>query len=143
MKVEIKRVDKELPLPQYETDGACGFDLVLREGATIDPHGYALLPTNVIVKVPQGYMLAVMARSSLNKKTGLIIPHGFGVLDQDYHGPEDEAKLLVYNPTSESIEVKRGDRLGQGVFIRVDMAEWEEIEGDFKTESRGGFGSTG
>lgn len=143
MKVRIKRIDPTLPLPKYETEGACGFDLVLREGATIESSSYALLPTNVIVEVPHGYMLAVMARSSLTKKTGLIIPHGFGVLDRDYHGPEDEAKLLVYNPTDKPIAVTRGDRLGQGIFVRVDNAEWEEVEGDLKNESRGGFGSTG
>ena len=142
MKVRIKRIDKELPLPKYETEGACGFDLVIREDRVIEPNSAMVLPTNIIVEVPEGYMLAVLSRSSLVKKTGLIVPHGFGVLDQDYHGPEDEVMLLVYNPTSQPIEVKRGDRLGQGVFVRVDTAKWEEVDEDLKNKSRGGFGST-
>jgi len=142
MKVRIKRIDKELPLPKYETSGACGFDLVIREDRTVEPNSPMLLPTNVIVEVPDGYMLAVLSRSSMVKKTGLIVPHGIGVLDQDYHGPEDETMLLVYNPTNKPIEVKRGDRLGQGVFVRIDTAQWEETDDDLKDESRGGYGST-
>lgn len=142
MKVRIKRIDKTLPLPKYETDGACGFDLVIRADRVVQPNSPMILPTNVIVEVPKGYMLAVMSRSSMVKKTGLIVPHGLGVLDQDYHGPEDEAMLLVYNPTDKPIEVKRGDRLGQGVFVRVDIAEWEEVDDNLKEESRGGYGST-
>ena len=142
MKVRIKRIDKDLPLPKYETAGACGFDLVIREDKTIEPNSSLPLPTNVIVEVPEGYMLAVLPRSSMPRKTGLIVPHGLGVLDQDYHGPDDEVLLLVYNPTDKLIEVKRGDRLGQGVFVRVDTAEWEEVDEDMKEISRGGVGST-
>lgn len=143
MKVKIKRIDKSLPLPKYETTGACGFDLIIRKDAIVPPYSPMALTTNVIVAVPKGYMLAVMTRSSTTKKTGLIVPHGFGVLDQDYHGPEDECLLVVYNPTNKSIKVRRGDRLGQGLFVRVDQAEWEEVDNDLKTESRGGYGSTG
>ena len=142
MKVRIKRIDKDLPLPRYETAGACGFDLVIREDKVVEPNSPMLLPTNIIVEVPEGYMLAILPRSSMVKKTGLIVPNGTGVLDQDYHGPTDEAMLLVYNPTDEPIKVKRGDRLGQGVFVRVDTAEWEESDENLKSDNRGGYGST-
>lgn len=143
MKVRIKRIDKSLPLPKYETAGACGFDLTIREDAVVQPNSVAVLPTNIIVEVPVGYMLAVLPRSSTTRKTGLLSPHGFGVLDQDYHGPDDEVLLQVYNPTDQPIQVKRGDRLGQAVFIRVDRALWEEVNDELKSDSRGGFGSTG
>jgi len=143
MKVRIKRIDKSLPLPRYETVGAVGFDLFVRKDTKIKPHSSQALPVNVIVEIPKGYMLAILPRSSTVRKTGLIIPNGFGAIDQDYHGPEDEIMLLVYNPSAKSIQVKRGDRLGQGIFVKVDKAEWEEIDGDFKKQSRGGLGSTG
>ena len=143
MKVRIKRIDKSLPLPKYETAGAVGFDLFVRKDSIVEPHSPQALPVNVIVEIPPGYMLAILPRSSTVRKTGLIIPNGFGVIDQDYHGPEDEIMLLVYNPTAKPIQVKRGDRLGQGIFVKVDKAEWEEIDGNLKEESRGGLGSTG
>lgn len=143
MRVKIKLVDKSLPLPQYQTSGAVAFDLVLRHDCQVDPYTYKLLPMNIIVEIPMGYMIAVVPRSSLIKKHGLICPHGFGVIDQDYHGPSDEIGLLVYNITEKLINLKKGDRLGQAMFVKIDQAEWEEITEDIKLSSRGGFGSTG
>lgn len=143
MKVRIKRVDKNLPLPKYETKGSVGFDLIVREDTVVEPYKSSALPVNIIVEIPDGYMLAVLPRSSTVRKTGLIIPNGFGVIDQDYHGPEDEIMLMLYNPTPKPIQVKRGERLGQGIFIKVEKAEWEETRRDLKDVSRGGLGSTG
>ncbi len=143
MQVEIKRLDNSLPLPEYKTDGAVGVDLYLRENWVVPPHQAVALPMNVIIKIPAGYMLAVLPRSSLIKKYGLISPHGFGVIDQDYHGPEDEIKLLVYNVTDQPINLQKGERLGQAVFVKIEKVEWQEIFDDLRSESRGGFGSTG
>ena len=86
-------------------------------------------------------MLTVASRSSTPKKKGLLTPHGIGIIDQDYCGPEDEIKIQVYNFTDEPVTIERGDKIAQGVFVRVDTFEWEEV--DVMTgESRGGFGST-
>jgi len=143
MKVHVKRIDKELPLPEYHTPGAVGFDLVMRTDAVIAPREAKVLPTNIIVEIPEGYMLAVLPRSSLFKKKGLIQPNSMGVIDQDYHGPDDEVGLYVYNMTDKPVEIKRGERLGQAVFIKVEKAQWEEVEDDMRAGSRGGFGSSG
>lgn len=141
-KVRIKRLDKELPLPIYETAGSVGFDLVARETTTIPTGTIELIPGNVIVEVPEGYMLALASRSSTPRKKGLTPPHGFGVIDQDYCGPTDEIKIQVYNFSGEVVTIERGEKIAQGVFVRVDRFEWEEVD-EIRTESRGGFGSTG
>ena len=141
MKVRIKRIDKELPLPVYETDGSVGFDLVAREEIIIDPDKIKLIPGNVVIEVPKGYMLAVASRSSTPRKRGLTPPHGFGVIDHDYCGPEDEVKIQVYNFSNETVTIARGEKIAQGVFVRVDKFEWEEVD-EIREESRGGFGST-
>ena len=108
MKVRIKRIDKSLPLPQYETAGAVGFDFLAREEVTINPQEIKLIPGNVIVEVPKGYALILASRSSTPKKHGLTKPHGIGVIDQDYCGPEDEVKIQVYNFTDEPVTISRG-----------------------------------
>lgn len=143
MNVRIKRIDTNLPLPKYETAGAVGFDLYVREGAIVQPHMPHAFPMNVIVEIPKGFMLTVLPRSSTVKKTGLLIPHGFGAIDQDYHGPKDELLLLLYNPTDTPITIERGARIGQGIFVQVGIAQWEEQGDDLKSDSRGGYGSTG
>ena len=141
MKVKIKRIDKSLPLPTYQTAGSVGFDIYSREDMEIKPHEIALIPGNIIVETPQGYMLLVALRSSTPRKKGLIKPHGIGVIDNDYCGEGDEIKVQVYNNTDKIVKVEKGERVAQGIFVKVDRFEWDEVERMGK--NRGGFGSTG
>ena len=141
MKVTIKRLDKDLPLPMYETDGSVGFDLLCRESVTIAPQTVMLIPANVIIETPPGYMLMVTLRSSTPRKLGLLIPHGVGVIDLDYCGEGDEIQIQVYNFTDQPVTIERGDKIAQGIFVRVDIAEWSEVS-EMGSETRGGFGST-
>ena len=142
MSVNIKRVDKTLPLPKYETNGSVGFDLLTRVDTVIEAHTIELIPANVIVQVPDGYFLMVALRSSTPRKHGLIIPQSVGIVDQDYCGPNDELMLQVLNFKREDVYLARGSRIAQGVFIRCEIADWEEVD-EMETPNRGGFGSTG
>lgn len=141
MKVNIKRIDKTLPLPKYETSGAVAFDFLARETTEILPKEIKLVPGNIIVETPKGYALIIAARSSTAKKKGLMLSNSIGVIDQDYHGEEDEIKISVYNFSDKSVVVDKGERIAQGMFVRVDQVEWNETD-SMKKESRGGFGST-
>ncbi|MEK7131117.1 MAG: dUTP diphosphatase [Patescibacteria group bacterium] len=142
MRVKIKRIDASLPLPAYQTSGAVAFDLYSREDMAIAPKTIALIPTNIIVEIPKGYMLMLASRSSTPKKKGLMVPNGIGIIDQDYHGTKDEIMLQVYNFSDKETAVSRGERVGQAAFVRVDRSEWEEVA-EMPETSRGGFGSTG
>lgn len=142
MKIKIARVDKELPLPQYHTAGAVAFDLYARTAETIPPGEIRLVPANFIVEVPAGHALVIASRSSTPKKKGLMLPNAIGVIDQDYHGPEDELKILVRNFTDMPTVVERGERIAQALILPILQVEFEEVE-KIKEESRGGFGTTG
>ncbi len=142
MKVQIKRVDKSLPLPVYETDGSVGFDIVCREDTIVQAKAIARIPGNVVVKVPEGYALVVALRSSTPMKKSLMKPHGIGIVDNDYCGNGDEILVQVYNFSDALVEVRRGEKIAQGVFVKVEKAEWEEVD-EMNEKSRGGFGSTG
>ncbi len=142
MKVKIKRIDKSLALPIYETDGSVGFDILAREEIIVPSKAIAMVPANIIVEVPKEYMLIVASRSSTPMKKGLMPPHGFGIIDHDYCGPNDEIRVLVYNFKDEEVLISRGEKIAQGVFVHIDKFEWEEVD-EIKEESRGGFGSTG
>ncbi len=141
MKVRIKRIDKSLPLPVYETGGSVGFDLLAREDTEIQPDSIELIPANTIVEVPKGYSLILASRSSTPRKHGLTKPHGIGVIDQDYCGSKDELKIQMMNFTRKPVTIKKGTKVAQGLFVRVDRLEFEEVD-EIKAESRGGFGST-
>lgn len=142
MKVSIQRIDTTLPLPEYHTAGSVGFDLITRQTTVIEPRKIALVPGNVIVRVPEGTALLIVPRSSLPRKKALVCPHSFGIIDCDYHGPEDEILVQVQNISDQLVTVERGERIAQGIFVKIEKAEWREVDGH-GAETRGGFGSTG
>ncbi len=71
-----------------------------------------------------------------------MVANGVGIVDADYCGPADEIKIEVLNFTQAPVEVKRGDRLAQGVILSYARAEWQELA-SAEAPTRGGFGSTG
>jgi len=142
MQIRIKRVDKSLPLPTFQTDGACAMDLYARETITILPNSVGHIPANIIFETPIGYMCVVSLRSSTPKRKGLIIPPGIGIIDQDYCGDGDEILMQVYNPSKSEIIIERGERVGQASFVRVDKPKVIEVD-NMNNKERGGFGTTG
>lgn len=143
MKIKIKRIDTSLPLPEYQTNGSVAFDLYARVTTTINPFSPTIIPANVIIEVPKGYFLMLASRSSTPIKKNLMIANGIGVIDQDYHGDKDEIGIQVLNFSQEDVVVEKGERIAQALFVQIaKVAEFEEVE-SIKSDSRGGFGSTG
>jgi len=141
VRVKIHRLDPAVPVPSYQTAGAAGFDLASSVDMVVQPGAVALVPTGLVIEVPAGHFLAVFARSSTPIKRGLIVANGVGVVDSDYCGPEDEIKIVMWNFRSEAAQIRRGDRLAQGMILPFVQIEWDEAEGPTR-KTRGGFGST-
>jgi len=142
MKVKIKRLNPEVPLPAYQTPDAACFDIAANEDVIIQPKEIKLIHTGLIAESPKGYFLALFSRSSTPKKKGLMFPHSVGIVDPDYSGPDDEILIQVINFTDQAVEVKKGERIAQGMFMPVSQVEWEEVD-QINDKSRGGVGSTG
>jgi len=134
-----------LPLPAYESTGAAGMDL--RAAVPDDrpllilPGKRALVPTGLIVEIPEGMEGQVRPRSGLAFKHGLTVLNSPGTVDSDYRG---EVKVLLVNLGDEDFAVTRGMRIAQIVFAAVTQAAVEErsLAGS-TTRGSGGFGSTG
>lgn len=139
--VRIKRFDTTLPLPEYKTKGAAGFDLSARVTTTILPHAVGYIPLNVAIEPPEGCYVALVPRSSLHKR-GLMPANGFGVGDRDYSGNEDEYKAALLNFTDEEVTIERGERIMQVVISPVIRVGFIEVD-DMGNDNRGGFGTTG
>lgn len=143
MKLEISRIDDSLPLPKYQSSGAVAFDLYSRLDITITPFDVTIAPTNLIVKVPVGYVLLLQSRSSLPIKKKLMVANSVGVIDQDYHGPEDEIGIELINFSNHDVQVARGERIAQAMLVSIAKID-EFVESDMSADpTRGGFGSTG
>lgn len=142
MNVRIRRLRPDIPLPRYESDRAAAFDFSAADGVTIEPGGVALVPTGLVIEVPDGMFLGIFARSSTPLKRGLMVANGVGVVDPDYCGPADEVKIAVVNFTDAAVTVQRGDRIAQGIFLPAPRVTWDEAD-RLRDDSRGGFGATG
>jgi dUTP pyrophosphatase len=142
MRVRIHRLSPFVELPRYATSGAAGFDLAASADVLVEPGRTALIPTGLVIEVPEGMFLAVFARSSTPLKRGLMVANGVGVIDSDYCGATDEVKVPVLNFTAAPVTVNAGDRIAQGILLPVTRVEWEETDVPAR-DARGGFGSTG
>jgi dUTP pyrophosphatase len=134
-----------LALPSYETAGAAGMDL--RAAVPEDrplllvPGKRALVPTGLVLEIPDGYEGQVRPRSGLALKHGITCLNTPGTVDSDYRG---EVKVLLVNLGNDDFEVTRGMRIAQIVFAKVTQLSVEERSLSGATgRGSGGFGSTG
>lgn len=141
MKIKIKRFDKTLPLPVHKTAGAVAVDLYSRLDFNINPKQIAYIPMNVAIKIPDGYFIIQIPRSSTHK-LGLMAINSVGVFDRDYCGNDDEYHFAAYNFTDKPVFIEKGTRLCQLLLIKCENFDFDEVDSMEET-SRGGFGTTG
>ena len=142
MIVQIQRLDKSLPLPEYARPGDAGMDVYSTIDCTINPGERQVVPTGIAIALPEGFVCFAHPRSGLAAKHGISIVNAPGTIDSGYRG---EIKIILINTDkSDSFEIKRGDRIAQLVFQTFENARFFEVE-QLPESKRGGggFGSTG
>jgi dUTP pyrophosphatase len=147
IKVSVVRLPHadELPFPSTATIGSAGFDLTaaithdcevrLKTGER------ALVPTGLLLHIPNGYEGQIRPRSGLALKYGITVLNSPGTIDSDYRG---EIQVLLINHGMEPFIITRGMRIAQLVVASctpVVFAAVEELENSAR--GTGGFGSTG
>ena len=142
MIVQIQRIDKGLPLPEYARAGDAGMDVYSTIDCTLAPGARAIIPIGIAIALPEGFVCFAHPRSGLAAKYGISIVNAPGTIDSGYRG---EIKIILINTDAkETFEIKRGDRIAQLVFQKFESARFFEVE--VLPESQrggGGFGSTG
>ncbi|MDO5492073.1 MAG: dUTP diphosphatase [Nesterenkonia sp.] len=142
LRVPLRRLDPDLPVPGYAHRGDAGADLVSAEDFTLGPGRRRLVPTGVALALPTGWVGLVHPRSGLAVRHGVGLVNAPGTVDAGYRG-EIKVCLINHDPTAE-VTFRRGDRIAQLVIQQVAQAEFvvvEELEQSARGE--GGFGSTG
>ncbi len=143
--VEARRLPSagDLPLPDYMTPQAAGMDLLAAvEGEVVIAPGERLLvPTGLSLAIPEGHEGQVRPRSGLALHHGVTLLNSPGTIDADYRG---EVKVLLVNLGREPFTLRRGERVAQLVFAKVEQAKLVEAEAlDDTARGDGGFGHTG
>lgn len=132
-----------LPLPEYQTTGSAGMDLLaaIDKKVTLSPGQRLAIPTGIHVALPAGYELQVRGRSGLAAKHGIGLVNGVGTIDSDYRG---EIQVILINMGDKPFDINRGDRIAQAVISRYEVVEWRlKSDLDETDRGKGGLGSTG
>jgi len=143
--IKIKKLRDNAQIPQYQTAGSAGADLVFAPEnrhavAMLDPMDRFLLETGLSVEIPPGYEIQIRPRSGLANKYGITVLNSPGTIDSDYRG---EIKVLLVNLGDTPAIINPGDRIAQMVVAMVPRAMFVETELEESVRGAGGFGSTG
>jgi len=142
-KVLIKKLNPNVELPAYKTNGASGMDLMafIREPIKIAPDSSYLVPTGLSMAFSKDYEVQIRPRSGLSAKNGITVLNTPGTIDSDYRG---EIKIILFNHGKEDFLIHNKDRVAQMVLTPVAKMELEETDNLPDTlRGGGGFGSTG
>ena len=138
------RIGKEIPLPEYKTDGAAGLDLraCLDHPASLEPGDTLFVRTGIAIYVADpGYAAVILPRSGLGHRHGIVLGNLVGLIDSDYQG---EILVSCWNRGRERYVIEPGERIAQLVVVPVARARFELVEAFPETErGTGGFGHTG
>lgn len=145
VKVTHLRHGEGLPLPQYQTEGSAGLDLLAAIDETmpwiLQPRDRTAVPTGLTLELPPGTEAQVRPRSGLAWKHGITVLNSPGTIDSDYRG---EVQVILINLGSDPFMIRRGERIAQLVIAPVTRAKLAATLVLSQTKrGAGGFGSTG
>ena len=171
-KLKFFRLNEEVQLPTFATNGAACFDVYanilpdmnieyygavqnkkLPRRASFDINSNRsyvqlnnmermLIPTGLIADIPVGFSIRLHSRSGLAFKQGVYLANCEGIIDSDYVDP---IFALVTSLSNVPVKIFNGDRICQGELVRCEKYTLNESDEapTQKTDREGGFGSTG
>lgn len=113
----------------------------VRKDVGKDPLKPTLVPTGIKSYMGEDEYLQLANRSSNPMKSKLVLTNGVGVIDSDYYNNEDNEGHIMFqfvNYGLGKVTIKKGERIGQGIFLPFLKAD-NDVSGGDRT---GGFGST-
>ncbi len=142
LEIAVQKLHAEVKMPAYAHDGDAGLDLYSTIDRTLQPGERALIPTGLKMAIPHGYEGQVRPKSGLALKHGITVLNTPGTVDAPYRG--EVGVILINLDPKTAYEVKKGEKVAQMVFNKVEYAAFTETsELPETTRGAGGFGSTG
>ena len=143
VKVLIKKLNPDVEIPGYKTNGASGMDLMafIEKPIKIAPNSSYIVPTGLSIAFSEDYEVQIRPRSGLAAKNSITVLNTPGTIDSDYRG---EIKIILFNHGKEDFLINNKDRVAQMILTPVIKIEFEETDNLPDTlRGVGGFGSTG
>ena len=130
-------------LPTRADKKSAGYDFYLPCDITLKPHETKLVFTDIKAYMRDDEVLMLFIRSSVGVKLGVTLANGTGIIDASYYNNLDNdgnIGIALYNNSIKTVELKGGDRIAQGIFMKYLVASNEDI---LNASRQGGFGSSG
>ena len=166
LRLNVYKTHPDVVAPDFATKQSACFDLAFSALGKVDYTGYnkqnktftrkigkdgsihimpgdrVMVPTGLILDIPEGYSVRVHPRSGLSLKQGIILANSEGVIDSDY---TNELFLLMTNISENGININHGDRIAQGELVeKLTYGIYDAKDKPTqKTDRVGGMGSTG
>jgi dUTP pyrophosphatase len=137
-KLNVVRIDKEVPIPSRAHPDDAGWDMYAPEEIILAPGDRQVIELGVAVGIPKAHVGLLTGRSSLNQ---LGVTSALGVIDAGYTG---EIKAVITNNSGRLFTIKRHTRIAQVIIVPIAVLSIAEVA-SLDNSSRGdnGFGSTG
>lgn len=126
--------------PRRATKNSAAYDLYSTLDITLKPGEIAKIPTGFKIKMPKNEGFFIYIRSSLGTKD-INLPAGVNIIDSDYYDNIDNEGnffIIIKNNSKKQFEIKEGDRIAQGVFMKYYKTSDDKVN-KIRT---GGIGST-
>lgn len=140
-------VEDESLMPAYAHEGDAGFDLRanIASAITLQPGQRVTVPTGLYTQLPFGTELQIRPRSGHAHKDGITVVNAPGTIDCTYR---KEIGVILLNTGDKPFEIKRGDRIAQGVvapifYLDLNACLVQSVSELGESERDGGFGHTG
>ena len=128
-------------MPVRATKNSAGYDIYSPIDITVEPKAMQMIWTNIKAQFEPDEVLLLCVTSGMGKHQ-IMLANTIGVIDSDYYGNvsnDGNLGFRLYNFGDNAYEIKAGDKIGQGVFMKYLTVDNEE---EITSERVGGFGST-
>ena len=139
-----KKLSPDAVDPKYNYEKDSGFDLYSIEDVALGGMSRAMIGTGLAFNIPDGYEIQVRPKSGLAINYGLTVLNTPSTIDGGYVG---EVKVILFNASRETYQVKKGMKIAQAVLCPVQQGKYVNLENvdELPDTDRGsdGFVSTG
>ena len=142
VKEEMRKTKGEITFPTRGSKVSAGYDFYSPVDIILKPNEKTCVWSDIKAYMQEGEVLLLFVRSSIGIKKGLALSNGTGVIDADYYSNssnDGNIGIALYNYSDKIVEIKKGERICQGVFIPFLEAD----NGNTDKKRVGGIGSTG
>ncbi len=137
--LQVQRLSDNATLPRRVSAGAAGYDISSAKQMVIPAEGKGLVPTDLIIAIPNGCYGRLAPRSGVSWLNHLSV--GCGCIDQDFRG---NVQVVLFNHSKYDFHIKVGDRIAQLILEKIEIPDVEEVQEMNQTlRGQNGFGSSG